>query len=214
MAGLPLHRWRHQARRPPPFQAAADDEEPPTPGSSSNGSADPAPAPAAGAPPPARAVALRRVGVPTAGAAFFLAGFLKLLIMCFPYSPMSVAMFVTGRADLGVAAVVKMLPLALALAAGAKALLDRGLHKRPWVRRGILLGAVAALVLSRWIFARPSPSPLDPMFARMQQQQAAAVTAAAQQQAQAAARSRLLPQPSEAARGELPAARAGRWSAR
>ena len=32
-----------------------------------------------------RAVSLP-FGVPTAGAVFFMAGFLKILIMCFPYS--------------------------------------------------------------------------------------------------------------------------------
>lgn len=32
-------------------------------------------------------------GVPTAGAVFIMAGFLKLLIMCFPYSPMAIGMY-------------------------------------------------------------------------------------------------------------------------
>lgn len=41
-------------------------------------------------------------------------------------------MFVHGRADLGVWAAVKALPIAAALAAGAKFIVDRGLQKR-WV---------------------------------------------------------------------------------
>ena len=70
------------------------------------------------------------MGLPTAGAVFFLAGFLKLLIMCFPYSPMSVAMFLTGRAELGPIAVLKMMPLALGLAALAKTIVDGNLLER------------------------------------------------------------------------------------
>ncbi len=69
-------------------------------------------------------------GVPTAGSVFFLAGFLKLLIMCFPYAPISVSMYLTGRADLGYMAVLNMLPVALGLVALAKYLVDSGLHER------------------------------------------------------------------------------------
>lgn len=39
-------------------------------------------------------------------------------------------MFVHGRADLGVLAAIKAIPIALALAAAAKAIVDRGLQKR------------------------------------------------------------------------------------
>lgn len=39
-------------------------------------------------------------------------------------------MWIKGRADLGIAAALKSIPLALALAAGAKVLVDRRLHTR------------------------------------------------------------------------------------
>lgn len=135
-----------------------------------------------------RAVSLP-MGLPTAGAVFVMAGFLKLLIMCFPYSgeggsplavlavsllqpdrwsaltmpflaslttvhaapsltppphvacsahvpaplkqaEMAIMMFIQGRADLGLWGALKAIPLALGLAAAAKAIVDRQLHKR------------------------------------------------------------------------------------
>ena len=75
-------------------------------------------------------VSLPRRAVPTVGAVFFLAGALKLLIMCFPMSPMAVTMFLRGRAELGLVAALKMVPLALGTAWLAKRILDQGLHRR------------------------------------------------------------------------------------
>lgn len=46
-------------------------------------------------------------------------------------------MFVHGRADLGVWAALKALPVAAALAAAAKLIVDRGLQKR-WVHAWLL----------------------------------------------------------------------------
>jgi hypothetical protein len=69
-------------------------------------------------------------GTPTAGAVFLLAGFLKLLVMCFPLTPIAIAMYMTGRVDLGYWAVLKMLPACLALVALAKFIVDRRLHER------------------------------------------------------------------------------------
>ena len=70
------------------------------------------------------------------------------------------------------------------------------------MRRAVVAGSIAALFLSRWAFARPRPSPLDPMVRAMQQQQVAAARAAAAAAAEAEQpkRERLLHQPSEEAR--------------
>lgn len=43
---------------------------------------------------------------------------------------MAVMMYMNGRADLGVMAALKAIPFALALAAAAKTVVDRQLHKR------------------------------------------------------------------------------------
>lgn len=40
---------------------------------------------------------------------------------------------------------------------------------RRWAPLAIAAAGVVLLALSRFIFARPKPSPLDPMFARMRQ---------------------------------------------
>ena len=125
-------------------------------------------------------------GLHTAGAVFVLAGFLKILIVCFPYSTMAISMYFQGRADLGTWAAAKMLPLALGILALAKAAVDRGLHRRTWFGRSVVAAGVVALVLSRWAFARPRPSPLDPMIRQYRAEMAASAAAAAREQQRAA----------------------------
>jgi hypothetical protein len=159
-------------------------------------------------PPGARAGAL---AVPASlrapGAVFVMAGFLKLLVMCFPFSPMAVSMFLQGRADLGPWAVLKMLPLALGLLLLAKRLVDEKVHERRWAGRAVAAAGLLALVLSRWAFARPRPSPLDPMFrdyARQRRAAAAGAAADARRGAGGAAAGRAaLGEPGEAARAEV-----------
>lgn len=85
---------------------------------------------------------------------------------------MAISMFLQGRADLGTWAAIKMLPIALGLLALAKSVVDRGIHESKWFHRAVVVGSIAALVLSRWAFARPRPSPLDPLIAAHQRQAA------------------------------------------
>ncbi|KAL4858939.1 N-lysine methyltransferase setd6 [Chlorella vulgaris] len=132
-------------------------------------------------------------GLPTAGAVFFLAGALKVIIMCFPYSEMAIMMFLQGRADLGLTAALKAIPIALGIAALAKAIVDRELQGRRWVQVAIVTGAIGALCLSRFFFARPRPSPLDPMIRQAVAERANG--AAEQQRAAATQRRHLLQQP-------------------
>ncbi|PSC69866.1 hypothetical protein C2E20_6629 [Micractinium conductrix] len=80
-----------------------------------------------------------------------------------------------GRSDLGVWGAIKAAPVALALAGAAKAIVDRGLHKRRWVRAAIVVGGAVMLWVSRLLFARPKPSPLDPMFSKLKQERIAAL---------------------------------------
>jgi hypothetical protein len=101
-------------------------------------------------------------GLRSAGAVFVLAGFLKILIVCFPYSTMAISMFVQGRADLGGWAAAKMIPFAIGILALGKYLLDARMTTKRWFAWAVALGGVVALVLSRWALARPRPSPLDP----------------------------------------------------
>lgn len=137
-----------------------------------------------------------------------LAGFLKLMIMCFPFSTMAISIYLQGRADLGPWAVLKMLPVAVGLLYAGKTIVDRGLHTRRWFGRAVVVAGVAALVLSRWAFARPRPSPLDPMFQAYRQQQAAAMATLRQQAADEAMRrqkagGRMLATPDEGVKQEL-----------
>jgi hypothetical protein len=122
-----------------------------------------------GTPPPppgsGRSVAITQPGQ-RAGEVFVLAGFLKILIVCFPFSTMAISMYFQGLCDLGYWAALKMFPLAIGILALAKVIVDRKLHERKFAPLVIVLGGVAALLLSRWAFARPRPSPLDPMLAR------------------------------------------------
>ena len=124
-----------------------------------------------GAPPPPsgseRSVAISQLGR-RSGEVFVLAGFLKILILCFPFSTMAISMYFQGLCDLGYWAALKMFPLAIGILALAKIIVDRKLHERKFAPPLIVLGGVAALLLSRWAFARPRPSPLDPMLARYQ----------------------------------------------
>lgn len=191
---------------PPPLQASSSADADPAPAA---GASDPLPVPAPAAAPAAGGAVSIPAGVPPAGAVFVLAGFLKLMIMCFPFSTMAISMYLQGRADLGAWAVLRMLPAALAILALAKTLLDRGAHRRRWFAQGVAAAGVAALLLSRWAFARPRPSPLDPML-RAYYQREVGIAAAAQAgaQAQAVARGapgggRLLGAPDEAARAAL-----------
>ena len=125
-----------------------------------------------GAPPPpsegGRSVAIAQMGQ-RAGEVFVLAGFLKILIVCFPFSTMAISMYFQGLCDLGYWAALKMFPLAIGILALAKVIVDRKLHERKFAPLVIVLGGVAALLLSRWAFARPRPGPLDPMLARYHQ---------------------------------------------
>ena len=140
-------------------------------------------------------------GVRTAGAVFVLAGFLKLLIICFPYSTMAVSMYLHGRADLGVVAAIKMIPMALGILVGAKVLVDRKLHERKWFVPSIVACSAFALVLSRFLFARPRRSPLDPLMKEYRYSQRAVEHVEAMQQ-RGMGRTRSL-QPSEEARQKL-----------
>ena len=121
-------------------------------------------------------------------------------------------MFLQGRADLGAWAAAKMLPIALGLVALAKVALDRKLHERKWFHRGIVVASVAALLVSRAVFARPRPSPLDPLIAAHQREMAVALAEQRRQQAASEMmgqhRVRLM-ETSEAARKELEQRSAG-----
>ncbi|KAL4439196.1 hypothetical protein ABPG77_004098 [Micractinium sp. CCAP 211/92] len=186
----------------PPAATAEPPAEPPAePEAQSSAAAarEPAAGSAAGSGEwPPRAISLP-VGLPTAGAVFVAAGVLKLVIMCFPWSEVSILMFAHGRADLGVWAALKALPIAAALAAVAKVIVDRGLQKRRWVQAAVVAGGVLMLWLSRLVFARPKPSPLDPMFRRMQQERMAAVAEQRRtQQLESQRRQHMLRQPDEA----------------
>lgn len=66
-------------------------------------------------------------------------------------------MYLKGRADLGIGAALKAIPLALAMAAGAKAIVDNRLHTRwaggaaemaDWERPGAGLPLLPLLLLS------------------------------------------------------------------
>lgn len=105
-------------------------------------------------------------GLKTAGSVFVLAGFLKILIVCFPFSTMAVSMYFQGLFDLGTWAAIKMMPLAIGIVALAKIIVDKKIHERAWAPGIIALCGVVALVGSRWAFARPRPSPLDPALAQ------------------------------------------------
>lgn len=96
---------------------------------------------------------------------------------------MAISMFVQGKADLGTWAALKMIPVALGILALAKSLVDRQIHERKWFHRSIVAGSIVALVLSRWLFARSRPSPLDPLIAAHQREAVAAVAEARKQQA-------------------------------
>lgn len=127
---------------------------------------------------PKNAIAIPE-GLRTAGSVFVLAGFLKILIVCFPFSTMAISMYFQGLCDLGTWAAIKMIPIAVGILALGKVIVDRKIHERRWAAGGIAVAGVLALVLSRWAFARPRPSPLDPALARYRQyaQQAAAAAA-------------------------------------
>jgi hypothetical protein len=178
---------------------------------SSPGNADAGGADAGADPPPPPGARAGALAVPASlrapGAVFVMAGFLKLLVMCFPFSPMAVSMFLQGRADLGPWAVLKMLPLALGLLLLAKRLVDEKVHERRWAGRAVAAAGLLALVLSRWAFARPRPSPLDPMFrdyARQRRAAAAGAAADARRGAGGAAAGRAaLGEPGNAARAEV-----------
>lgn len=64
---------------------------------------------------------------------------------------------------------------------------------RRWVQVAIVTGAIGALCLSRFFFARPRPSPLDPMIRQAVAERATG--AAEQQRAAATQRRHLLQQP-------------------
>jgi hypothetical protein len=55
-----------------------------------------------------------------------------VLLSVLPAAEMAIMMYVQGRADLGMGAALKAIPLALGLAVAAKALVDRQLQTR-WV---------------------------------------------------------------------------------
>jgi len=159
------------------------------------------------------AVAISRLGR-TAGEVFVLAGFLKILIVCFPFSTMAISMYFQGLCDLGYWAAIKMMPLAIGILALAKVTVDRKLHERRWAPLLITVGGILALVLSRWAFARPRPSPLDPMLAQYHRSRAQEA-AAAQRRAefQAAPRKSLEPDSQVADRAtKLQNSRQGRFS--
>ena len=121
-------------------------------------------------PPPSgegRSVAITQLGR-RAGEVFVLAGFLKILIVCFPFSTMAISMYFQGLCDLGYWAAIKMFPLAIGMLALAKVIVDRRIHERKFAPLVIVGGGVVALILSRLAFARPRPSPLDPMIAHYQ----------------------------------------------
>lgn len=105
-------------------------------------------------------------GLKTAGSVFVLAGFLKILIVCFPFSTMAVSMYFQGLFDLGTWAAIKMMPLAVGILGLAKVIVDRKIHERRWAPVLIAMGGILALMGSRWTFARPRPSPLDPALAQ------------------------------------------------
>lgn len=130
-----------------------------------------------------------------AGEVFVLAGFLKILIVCFPFSTMAISMYFQGLCDLGYWAAIKMFPIAIAMLALAKAVVDRKLHERKFAPLAIISGGILALLLSRWAFARPRPSPLDPMLAHYHRARAAEAAASQnrERQAQAARRKSLQP---------------------
>jgi hypothetical protein len=174
-----------------------------------------------------------------------------VMLYCYavlPAAEMAIMMYVQGRADLGMGAALKAIPLALGLAVAAKALVDRQLQTR-WVLGGrscwhkycscccrcsclkahalwppfkrlltracccspcpccskwapLAIGAVGVLLLflSRMVFARPRPSPLDPMFRQLNQERTAVVAEQRRSAAEAQQRRHLLQQP-DAERG-------------
>lgn len=124
--------------------------------------------------PSAGSYAIPTTSIPPAGAIFILAGFLKILIVCFPFSTMAISMYLQGRADLGFWAALKMFPMAIGFLALAKTIVDKKLNKRPWASGAIVLFSIAALFLSRWLFARPRASPLDPLLESHKRQTIAA----------------------------------------
>lgn len=135
-----------------------------------------------------------------AGEVFVLAGFLKILIVCFPFSTMAISMYSQGLCDLGYWAALKMFPIAIGMLALAKVVVDRRLHERRFAPLAIVGGGILALLLSRWAFARPRPSPLDPMLAHYNRARAAeaAVTQRREQARQAhSARKKSLDPPKE-----------------
>ena len=107
-------------------------------------------------------------GLRTAGSVFVLAGFLKVLIICFPFSTMAISMYFQGLCDLGTWAAIKMMPFAIGILALAKVIVDRKIHERKFASLGFAFCGVIALFGSRWAFARPRPSPLDPALAHYQ----------------------------------------------
>lgn len=123
-------------------------------------------------------------GFRTAGAVFVLAGFLKILIVCFPYSTMAISMYLHGRAELGIIGAMKMIPIALAILAGAKVIVDKRLHLRRWFTLTIVFCSLIAMFLSRLIFSQPKASPLDPLLSAYRYQQTAVESMNAQSQRQ------------------------------
>lgn len=144
-------------------------------------------------------------GLRSAGAVFVLAGFLKILILCFPYSTMAISMFIQGRADLGVWAAAKMIPFAVGILALGKYLSNARLISKQWFAWAVAVGGIVALFLSRWAFARPRPSPLDPMLNAYHRQATslAQETDAKRRQQETVMRSRSGLQPPEEARKAL-----------
>lgn len=141
---------------------------------------------------PKNAIAIPE-GLRTAGSVFVLAGFLKILIVCFPFSTMAISMYFQGLCDLGTWAAVKMIPFAIGILALGKVIVDRKVHERRWAAGGIAVAGLFALLLSRWAFARPRPSPLDPALARYKQYAKQAAAAAANKEEQGHVRRQLDP---------------------
>ena len=66
--------------------------------------------------------------LPSAGASFALAGFLKVFMLMLPATPLGYAVLVAGGN--GYAEALKMLPVALGLLLVSKLVIDRGLLER------------------------------------------------------------------------------------
>lgn len=147
---------------------------------------------------PKNAIAIPE-GLRTAGSVFVLAGFLKILIVCFPFSTMAISMYFQGLCDLGTWAAIKMIPIAVGILALGKVIVDRKIHERRWAAGGIAFAGMLALLLSRWAFARPRPSPLDPALARYRQYAKQAAAAAAKKGEQEQTRRQLDPKLTERA---------------